>query len=747
MSKFCLKYIVTFFVFVFFVVFWADPVFADRTINSVTLNGSSSVTVSPSSSITALVNVTISAGSNWQSTSWQISGQSVSCVDHTDYTSSGTFSENLTVTAPVSTGTYDISFIGYGNNACSSSASNTYTLTSGITVAMPTSTPTPTSGPTSTPVPGGPTATPTSAPSSSSTSSVTYYPSVALAVFLPNPTRQTSLTFSGTAAITQGTIQLVEYTITDGISFLAAQPQDGNFNGKDENFTFSISNLAEGKYTIKARAKSAAGVLTQDGSYASQTITISTTPPTVTLDKIAPNPTKNQTPILTGIATAKFADIAKVEVSIDNGKSWQIAKRSGNTFSITLSKLEDGNYRVSARAFDTAGNIGKSDIQTLIIDTIPPVIGGSMQSMGPQVLTPNKNGMVSIVAGAETTIAVSMKGGVTEAKIRTSSDSFKLFPKEGTNIWVGKIKFDTGGEKPLTILAVDGAGNTTERKFNTLTVESSGIVEDKKTKKAIKGAKVSLYIFEAISQQWILWEAESYGQRNPQKTDDKGSYSFMVPAGKYYMEVMSTGYHTLQSEILTLSETTILNFTISFRSKPKLKFSLPFIGDVIFTIPSISWPETFYVPKVYIQKQLAEDINNLRVGTIAPNFSLPNLENKEVKLADFKGKKLLLSFIAPWSAHSLEQAPFLSEISSSLKENHSILVVSLQESVAATLTLMKKGNYKFPVVADKDGITASAYKITILPHHVLIDENGKIEDTFTGVFTKKELMKKINIVP
>lgn len=200
----------------------------------------------------------------------------------------------------------------------------------------PTATPAP--QPTSTPVPGEPTATPSQSSSSSSSStstsstpSVTYYPSVALAIFSPNPTRQTSLTFSGTAAITQGTIQLVEYTITDGVSWLATQPQDGNFNGKDEHFAFTISNLKEGKYTIKVRAKSAAGVFTQEGSYASQTITIATTPPKVTLDKISPNPTKNQTPTISGKAISSLVDISKIEVSIDS-KSWQTTKRSGNTF-------------------------------------------------------------------------------------------------------------------------------------------------------------------------------------------------------------------------------------------------------------------------------------------------------------------------------------------------------------------------------------------------------------------------------
>lgn len=617
----------------------------------------------------------------------------------------------------------------------------------------PTSTPAaPT--PTATPDPGQPASTPTptqssssgSSAGSSSSTSVTYYPSVALAVFSPNPTNKASLTLLGTASIEQGTIALVEYTLTDGRIWIQAQSADGDFNGKDEHFRFTVSNLAEGTYTIKARAKSGAGVFTQDGSYASQTVTIATTPPQVTLDKITPNPTKNQTPVLTGKVSAKFADITRVEVSIDDRKSWQVAKRLGNTFSIALTKLEDGNYTVHARAFDSAGNSGLSDMQVLIIDTIPPIIGGGMQALGPQILIPDKNGMVSVVAGTDTTIAMSMKGGVTEVQVHTASDSFPLSAKTGTNIWIGKIKFESGGAKTLAISAVDGAGNSTERKFHTLNVEDSGKVADKKTKRSIENATVTLYFYETVSRQWIVWEAESYGQKNPQKTGKNGNYSFMVPSGKYYLEIKAAGYNSLESEIIQVSQTSIINYLLTPTPKPKVEFTLPFFGKVVLSFPTFSPPETFSVSKALAQKQLTGENLNFQAGVPAPALSLPNLVNKEISIPSFKGKKLLLSFIAPWSPLSLEQAPILSEVSKDLKKDQAVLVVSLQESIATTQTLMKKGNYMFSVVADKDGNTAADYNVTILPHHVFIDSEGKIRETFTGVLTKEEMQKKFDDV-
>jgi len=129
----------------------ATHTFTDaRTINWVTLNGGSqwtppspssnggSVTVAPSASITASVDVTTTGSGvqrNWKSTSYQIEGGSLICVDTNNHESAGTFTESFSITAPSSPGTYDVSFIAYSDdNNCASNPSLTLTLIDGITV-------------------------------------------------------------------------------------------------------------------------------------------------------------------------------------------------------------------------------------------------------------------------------------------------------------------------------------------------------------------------------------------------------------------------------------------------------------------------------------------------------------------------------------------------------------------------------------------------------------------------------------
>lgn len=67
--------------------------------------------------------------------------------------------------------------------------------------------------------------------------------------------------------------------------------------------------------------------------------------------------------------------------------------------------------------------------------------------------------------------------------------------------------------------------------------EKSG---DKETR--ISGAVASLYWLNPDTKQYELWPAKDYQQENPQVTDVRGSYSFLVPEGFYYLKVDAPGY-------------------------------------------------------------------------------------------------------------------------------------------------------------------------------------------------------------
>lgn len=115
-------------------------VVAPLLINSATLNGAASVTVSAEGTITAIVNVTSNAsvpGYQWRSTGWRISNTApgtVTCVDHANHDTAGTFSETFDITAAAAAGTYNAYFIAYNDDSCGAGASPTALLGGAVIV-------------------------------------------------------------------------------------------------------------------------------------------------------------------------------------------------------------------------------------------------------------------------------------------------------------------------------------------------------------------------------------------------------------------------------------------------------------------------------------------------------------------------------------------------------------------------------------------------------------------------------------
>lgn len=768
MLRTCLKYIAVVLVFIPLLILTVAPVYATLTITSATLNGASSVTVVPSSSITAVVNVTTTSGgsANWQGTSWTVNG-SATCVNTPNHNGAGSYSESFTITAPASEGTYDVSFIVYSNNACTQDASSTYTLTNGVVAASPTPTPTPTSGPTSTPTAtptSGPTATPTPTTSSSSSSSSPtstptpiltptptptptpiYYPFVVLSPYSPNPTNQASLTFLGKANIEQGTISAVEFTVDSITNWQETSPADGSFDSRNEAFMFTTQSLSEGKHRILVRAKSNVNVYTQESLYETYEVTVITTKPTVVLEPIPQVPTNNQTYTVKGYATVSdLTTLSKVEISHDSGTTWFAAQIQDNSFTYTFKKLEDANYSVLARAQDAVGNVGESKTQTLIIDTIPPIFGGAMAMLGNQILTPSISGTIQTVVGVPFNMVVSLKGGVTEARIAGGANSFELSKVKGTNLWSGTLLFSDFLKDRLILYAKDGAQNAIEKNLNTVQVKKTGTVYSTIPSQPLGNVKITLFNFDFISNTWVIWDAEAFGQINPLITDLSGKYSFMVPQGRYYVEASLPGFHVLESEILDFSKTSLINFDLPLESKPHITINFPFIGRLTFSLLSFSPPKTLHV------LQEGGDFA-IQVPAIQPTqalpFSLPDKNNSFVTLSSLAGKRVLLTFLAPWSPHAIDQASILSKTAQRILTNQAVYGIIVQESQTTADIFMRRGQYQFPHLVDAVGKTASDYNITTLPQHFFIDSKGIIREVISGILEEDTIVEKLGRLP
>jgi peroxiredoxin len=125
-----------------------------------------------------------------------------------------------------------------------------------------------------------------------------------------------------------------------------------------------------------------------------------------------------------------------------------------------------------------------------------------------------------------------------------------------------------------------------------------------------------------------------------------------------------------------------------------------------------------------------ESLKNVQVGQQAPDFTIPALDGGQIKLADFKGKYVLLDFWASWCMPCRQENPNVVKAYNTYKnKNFTILGISLDKDAIAWkkaiaddgLTWSHAGELK-----DFEGEVVRQYQINAIPSSFLLDPNGKI---------------------
>ncbi|AAK99708.1 Hypothetical protein SPCCCB_spr0904 [Streptococcus pneumoniae CCCB] len=125
-------------------------------------------------------------------------------------------------------------------------------------------------------------------------------------------------------------------------------------------------------------------------------------------------------------------------------------------------------------------------------------------------------------------------------------------------------------------------------------------------------------------------------------------------------------------------------------------------------------------------------VQQISVGKDVPDFTLQSMDGKEVKLSDFKGKKVYLKFWASWCGPCKKSMPELMELAAKPDRDFEILTVIApgiqgEKTVEQFPQWFQEQGYKdIPVLYDTKATTFQAYQIRSIPTEYLIDSQGKI---------------------
>lgn len=126
---------------------------------------------------------------------------------------------------------------------------------------------------------------------------------------------------------------------------------------------------------------------------------------------------------------------------------------------------------------------------------------------------------------------------------------------------------------------------------------------------------------------------------------------------------------------------------------------------------------------------------------LAPDFSLPGVNNSQINLADYRGKVVLVDFWASWCTPCIRSFPWMDEMVEKYGEQgFEIIAINMdQEAILANKFLTRYPN-KLTIAFDPQGEVAEQYEIMGLPNSFILNKQGEIVYKHVG-FRLSELDK------
>ncbi len=115
------------------------------------------------------------------------------------------------------------------------------------------------------------------------------------------------------------------------------------------------------------------------------------------------------------------------------------------------------------------------------------------------------------------------------------------------------------------------------------------------------------------------------------------------------------------------------------------------------------------------------------IEELAPDFVLKDLDGKETRLADYRGKFVLLAFSTTWCPHCRKMPPYLNELRREYGDSGLVIFnIDIQEPLKKVRSYAARHDIKYRVLLDEKATVAMAYDVRGVPSLILVDKEGTI---------------------
>jgi thiol-disulfide isomerase/thioredoxin len=147
------------------------------------------------------------------------------------------------------------------------------------------------------------------------------------------------------------------------------------------------------------------------------------------------------------------------------------------------------------------------------------------------------------------------------------------------------------------------------------------------------------------------------------------------------------------------------------------------------------------------QDQQANEAAQALVGKPAADFKLDLLGGGQAKLADHKGKDVvIIDFWATWCPPCVAELPQIAEVAKARADKGVVFYAVNEEEDAPDVKrfLEEKKLTGLKVALDKEGEVAKAYMVDPLPQTVIIGRDGMVKTVLIGIKSKEEFAKSVD---